>query len=58
MVQIRKPVVHTGDVIDRRRPGTARYMAQKRTVEAKKQAGEVLADRLAEAMKLRNRRPR
>lgn len=58
MVQFRKPVELSENIIDRRRPGTARFAAQKRAAEAKKQAEEVLADAIAQAMRLRNRRPR
>lgn len=58
MVQIRKPVKLSDDLIDRRRPGSARYMAQRRAAEAKRLAEEVLSDSIIEAMKLRNRRPR
>lgn len=58
MVQIRKPVERSENIIDRRRPGTARFFAQKRSADAKKLADEVLAEAIAEAMKLRHRRPR
>lgn len=58
MVRYRKPVEKSEHIIDLRRPGTARARAYKRAAETKEQAAEVLADALAEAMKLRHRRPR
>lgn len=58
MVRYRKPVELSDNIIDRRRPGTARFAAKRQADAAKKQAEEVLADALIQAMRLRNRRPR
>lgn len=58
MVQIRKPVQLSEHIIDRRRPGTSRFAAHRRSEEARKLAEEVLAEAMAEAQKLRYRRPR
>lgn len=56
MVQIRKPVQLSENIIDRRpRPGSARYAAKQR---AEEQAKQLLAEALSQALKIQRRRPR